>query len=258
MEEPSSEPSSEASSEPLLERPDEIADEPRRSDAITCSINGDRVVVSRRGRVFRRLLTDPSDPVFADLPRADLDDGRPLRRTAFDVWAGSVRAAVASGREFETTYRAPRPLATGLAIGGAAFLVALCSALLLTWALRPDPAVDVRPTLPESFGLLLSVAAVVGIIVLASAAMVRAWRCRRGSYVELGPRGVRTRKGGRAEPLSAIAAADWHGLVRCTRIRFTDGRPDLWVPAETGALRRLDLLLAGADERLGAALRERL
>lgn len=240
------------------ERQDADRAEARASGEFACSIEGDRVVVSRRGRVFRRLLTDPSDPVFAELPRRDLDDGRPLRRAAFDVWAGAVRAAIASGREFESSYRAPRPLATGLAIAGAAFLVALCSALLLTWAMRPDPAVDVRPTLPESFGLLLSVTAVVGIIVMAAAAMSRAWRCRRGSYVEIGPHGLRTRQGGRPEPLAAVAAADWHALVRCTRIVFADGRPDLWVPAETGALRRLDLLLAGADERLGAALRARL
>jgi hypothetical protein len=56
-------------------------------------------------------------------------------------------------------------------------------------------------------------------------------------------------------PLAGVAAADWHALVRCTRIEFMDGRADLWVPAETGATRRLDLMLAALDDRLAAAVR---
>ena len=115
-----------------------------------------------------------------------------------------------------------------------------------------------QPTTTESFGLLVAVLAVIAIIVLAVAALVRAWRCRRGSYAHVGPYGLRTSKGARSTPLDGVAAADWHALVRCTRIEFMDGRPDLWVPAEGGATRRLDLLLAALDDRLGAAVRAAL
>lgn len=218
----------------------------------------DRVVAERDGFVREIRLDDPADPAFGRLPRADLDDGRALRRAAFDAWTSNVRAAVAAGREFETTYRSPRPFATALAIGGASMISLLCATLLWTWAFRPLGPVVVQPTTGESFVLLVSVLVVVSIIVLAVAALVRAWRCRRGSYAHVGPYGLRTSQGGRPVPLAGVAAADWHALVRCTRIEFMDGRPDLWIPAETGATRRLDLLLAALDDRLAAAVRATL
>ena len=216
------------------------------------------VRIERNGAVREVPLDDPADPVFLSLPTADLGDGRSLRRAAFDAWADHLRAAVAAGRDFETTYRAPRPFATALAIGGATFVAGLGTALLSSWALRPVPAVDVRPGVAESFAIVFAVAVVVSIIVLAVAALLRAWRCRRGSYLHLSAYGLRTSQGGRAEPLSNVAAADWHALVRCTRVVFANGRADLWLPAEPGALRRMDLICAALDDRLGEVLRQRL
>jgi hypothetical protein len=218
----------------------------------------DRVVVEKSGDVREIRLDDPADPAFLRLPRVDLDDGRALRRAAFDAWTANVRAAVLGGREFETSYRAPRPIATALAIGGASGVSLLCAALLWSWAFRPEGPVVVQPTMGESFVLLVSVVVVVSIIVLALAALVRAWRCRRGSYARLGAYGLRTSQGGRPVPLNAIAAVDWHAPVRCTRIEFMDGRPDLWVPAETGATKRLDLLVSAMDDRLAATARAAL
>jgi len=222
------------------------------------SLHADRVVAVRDGVVRETRLDDPADPAFLRLPRADLDDGRALGRAAFDAWAANVRAAVAAGREFETVYRAPRPLATALAMMGASLISTLCTTLLWTWAFRPEGPVVVQPTMGESFVLLVSVLVVTSVIVLAVAALVRAWRCRRGSYAHVGPYGLRTSPGGRPVPLAGVAAADWHALVRCTRIEFMDGRADLWVPAETGATKRLDLLLAALDDRLAAAVRAAL
>jgi hypothetical protein len=218
----------------------------------------DRVRVETDGRVRDEPLDDPGVPAFLHLPAADLGDGRSLRRAAFDAWQANVRAAVANGRDFETNYRAPRPFVTALTILGAACVSGLCALLLVTWAVRPDGRVVVNPTTSESAAIVLAVLTVVAIIVVTVAALVRAWRCRRGSYVHLGVHGMRTAQGGRAGPLSGVAAAAWHPLVRCTRIEFMDGRADLWVPAESGALRRVDLLLAALDDRLGAALRAAL
>jgi hypothetical protein len=214
--------------------------------------------VEKDGRVREAPLDDPAAPAFLALPAADLGDGRSLRRAAFDTWQAHVRAAVANGRDFETSYRAPRPLVTALTIVGSASVSGLCTLLLVTWALRPDGRVVVNPTTSESAAILLAVLTVVAIIVVTVAALVRAWRCRRGSYVHLGAHGLRTSQGGRSGPLANVAAAAWHPLVRCTRIEFMDGRADLWVPAEPGALRRVDLVLAALDDRLGAALRSAL
>lgn len=219
------------------------------------AIEEDHVVLVRRGREERLALTDPTDPVFLRLPRVDLPDGTPLRRAAFDAWAHSLRARVAAGVAYESLYRAPRPFVTGLAMLGAGTVCTLCSALLWTWALRPRAAVTVEPGLAESLGWVVAVGLVVGVVVLAFAAFLRAWLTRRGSYVQVGVNGLRTRHRGTAEPLGAIAAATWHPFVRCTRIEFADGRPVLWVPAESGVLRRLDLLLAALDDRLGSVIR---
>ena len=222
------------------------------------TLSADRVRVEKDGRVREEPLDDPGVFAFLALPAADLGDGRALRRAAFDAWQGHVRAAVANGRDFETDYRSPRPYATALTILGAAFVSGLCALLLVTWAARPDARVVVNPTMFESAAIVVSVLTVVAIIVLTVAALVRAWRCRRGSYVHLGAHGLRTSQGGRSGPLANVAAASWHPLLRCTRIEFMDGRADLWVPAESGALRRVDLLLAALDDRLGAALRAML
>jgi hypothetical protein len=227
-------------------------------DGTRLTLLPDRVVAERRGVFSEIRLDDPADPAFLRLPRVDLDDGRGLRRAAFDAWTANVRAVVASGREFETSYRAPRPLVTALTILGASIVTALCAALLATWAGRREGPVVVQPTTAESFALLVAVVVVISIMVLATAAAVRAWRCRRGSYAHVGPYGLRTSKGARPVPLDGVAAADWHSLVRCTRIEFMDGRPDQWTPAEGGATRRLDLLLAAMDDRLGAAVRAAL
>lgn len=226
--------------------------------ATTYALLVDRVRVERDGRVRDVPLDDPADPAFLRLPAVDLDDGRALRRAAFDVWAARVRAAVLSGREFETTFRAPRPLVTALAIGGASFVSALCVALLGTWSFRPVPAVRVEPTTAESGAIVVSVAVVICVIAASLAALVRAWRCRRGSYAHFSSRGVRTRPGSPAQPFDVVAAADWSPWIRCTRIEFMDGRPDAWIPAESGATRRVDLLLAALDDRLAAALRARI
>jgi hypothetical protein len=86
------------------------------------ALHADRVAVEQGGGVRDVRLDDPADPAFLLLPRVDLDDGRALRRAAFDAWTGSVRAAVAAGREFETGYRPPRPVATALAIAGASVI----------------------------------------------------------------------------------------------------------------------------------------
>jgi hypothetical protein len=222
------------------------------------SLYADRVRTEHGSRVHEDPLADPATPGFLRLPRLTLDDGRPLRRAAFDTWTANVRASVAGGREFEATYRSPRPINTALAMGGGGAIAAFCTTLLLAWAFRPVPAVEVRPSTAESAVLLLSVAVIVGIIVVSAAAAVRAWRCRRGSYVEITARGIRATRGGRHEPFDVVAAAEHHGLLRCTRIEFMDGRADLWVPDEPGPLRRLDLLLAAMDERLGVAVRSRL
>lgn len=213
------------------------------------------VRVEHGSHVHEIPLDDPARPGFLRLPSIDLDDGRPLRRAAFDVWAAHVRAALAVGREFETTYRPPKPLATALTMTGAGVMSILCVLLLWTWAFRPDPAVDVRPTTLGSVAILVSVAAILAIVFLCTAAFVRAWRCRSGSYAALGSRGLRTVSGGRSEPFADLAAAQYHPWLRCTRVVFGYSRPDLWIPVEPGALRRLDLLLAAVDERLGAALR---
>jgi hypothetical protein len=218
----------------------------------------DRVLVERGGRVRETPLDDPGEPAFLRLPSVDLDDGRSLRRAAFDVWAAHVRAAAAHGREFETAFRPPRPLVTALAIGGAGFVCALCATLLGSWTLRPTPAVRVEPTTAESFAIVFSVAVVLGVIAASLGALVRAWRCRRGSYAHVSSRGLRPRQGAVAQPFDAVAAADWHPWVRCTRVEFMDGRADAWIPAESGPLRRLDLLLAALDDRLGASLRAKL
>jgi len=219
------------------------------------ALDQEDVVLARRGREVRRRLTDPADPVFLRLPRIDLADGTPLRRAAFETWARAVRAAVESGVSYETVYRARRPLVTGLTILGAGAVCAVCSLLLFKWATRPSAAVTIEPGLSESLGWLIAVALVVSAIVLAFAALLRAWHCRQGGQVRVGAAGLRTRHGGEAEPFGAVASVSWHPYVRCTRIAFADGRPDLWVPAETGALRRLDLLLAALDDRLGASVR---
>jgi hypothetical protein len=223
-----------------------------------CTLLPGGVRVEKDGRVRELPLDDPADPAFLRLPAADLGDGRSLRRAAFDVWCGHIRAAVANGRDFETKYRASRPETTALTIVGSACVAGLCTLLLFTWAIRPDGRVVVNPTTSESAAILLAVLTVIAIIVVTMAALVRAWRCRRGSYVHLGAHGLRTSQGGRSGPFANVAAATWHPLVRCTRIEFMDGRADLWVPAESGALRRVDLLLAALDDRLGAALRATL
>ncbi len=222
------------------------------------ALHADRVVREQAGRVDAVPLDDPADPAFLALPRVDLDDGRGLRRAAFDAWAAHVRADVAHGREFETTFRAARPIVTALAIGGASLVSAACALMLWTWALRPERPIVVEPTLAESLMTLLAVAITVGVVSMSVAALVRAWRCRRGSYVHVGPYGLRLAKGARSSPIDVVAAVDWHAFVRCTRIEFMDGRPDLWVPAEKGAARRLDLLVAALDERLAAAARAAL
>lgn len=219
------------------------------------AFDGDHLVILRRGREVRRSLTDPADPLFLRLPRIDLPDGTPLRRAAFEAWARAMRTAAEGGVSYETVYRAARPFVTGLTILGAGAVCAVCSLLLHTWAFRPRGLVTVEPGPTEAFGWLVAVALVVGVIAMSFAALLRAWRCRRGSYVHVGAQGLRTRHRGPAEPFDAVAAVSWHPFVRCTRIEFRDGRPVLWVPAETGALRRLDLLLAALDDRLGATVR---
>lgn len=219
------------------------------------ALHEDHVVVVRNGREARHVLTDPGDPLFLRLPRIDLPDGTPLRRAAFATWARAVSATVAGGVSYESVYRARRPLVTALTILGAATICAVCSILLWTWAFRPTSGVTIEPTTAEAVGWLISVALVVSVVVLAFAALLRAWSCRRGSYVHVGASGIRTRHGGPFEPLSVVASASWHPFVRGTRIDFADGRPPLWVPADGGAMRRLDLLLAALDERLAAAVR---
>ena len=218
------------------------------------ALHEDHVVVVHRGREVRYLLTDPGDPLFLRLPRVDLEDGTPLRRAAFATWARAVRATVEGGVSYESVYRARRPLVTGLAILGAAAICTLCSVLLWKWAFRPRAPVTVEPGMADSLGWVIAVGIVVGVVVLTFASMLRSWRCRRGSYVHVAASGIRTAHGGPFEPLASIAAASWHPFVRCTRIAFADGRPALWVPAETGVMRRLDLLLAALDDRLGAAV----
>jgi hypothetical protein len=219
------------------------------------ALHEDHLVVVRKGRESRYVLTDPGDPLFLRLPRIDLADGTPLRRAAFATWARAVKATVAGGVAYESVYRARRPLVTWLTMLGAATICAVCSILLFTWAFRPKAGVTIEPTAAEAAGWLIAVALVVSVVVLAFAALLRAWHCRRGSYVHVGASGIRTRHGGPAEPLSAVAGVSWHPFVRCTRIQFADRRPALWVPADGGVMRRPDLLLAALDDRLGAAVR---
>jgi hypothetical protein len=222
-------------------------------EAADRSIDGDHLVEDRDGSIVRRFLGDPADPAFLRIPGGSSD----LRRAAFAVWARHVREAVAAGRTFETTYRAPRPVVTTLTMVGAASVTALCALILWSWIDRPQPAVEVRATTGQAFMIVVAVAVVVGMMVLASAALVRAWRCRGGGSVEIGPLGLRITKG-RSETFGVVVHAEHHGLLRCTRIAFVDGRADLWIPDEPGPLRRLDLLLAAMDDRLGSALAARL
>jgi hypothetical protein len=196
--------------------------------------------------------------VFLGLPPLDLDDGRSLRRAAFDVWSASVRESAAHGGVFETTFRASRPLVTGLTMLGASVVASSSFLVLWRWSTPARGPVTVEPSTVESVGIVLAVSTIFALVTLSAAAFARAWLCRGGSYVKLSTAGVTVRKDGRPEPCGVLSGATFHPLVRCTRLDFADGRPSLWVPAEHGALRRVDLLAAALDDRLGAALRKGL
>ena len=203
----------------------------------------DRVVITSPRGVTEVPLTDPADPAFLRLPGLDLDDGRPLRRMAFERWAAAVRDA-ASGRGFESTFRASTPIVTALAITGAALVAVAATLLALSGTRAPRRGVTIEPSTIESAGIVLAVALAVWLVFQSLVAIARAWLLRGGSHVRLDVRGIRTGHGQPTEPFDAISGASFHPLLRCTRIDFADGRRPLWVPSENGPLRRPDLVIA--------------
>jgi hypothetical protein len=205
----------------------------------------DRVRVETvAGRTRDVPLGDVSRPGFLALPRIDLDDGRSLRRAAFETWAWHVREVVADDAVFETPLRHPDPANAVLAIGGGVLVAAVGVLILFGMLAAEDTNRVVEPSLVE---VLLRGAVVValGWIVFKSAtAARRAWLCRGGSFVHVDRRGIRTRKGQRIRPFDVVTAVRYDRMLRCTRLEFLTDEPPLWVPASSGPLSRLDLFLA--------------
>ena len=173
----------------------------------------------------------------------NLDDGRPLRGAAFETWAEHVHDAMLRAGAFETRFRPAQPVATFLGMFGGGVVVAAILWALTTWASARPSGVHVEPSVTESLGIVVAVGILLWVLFATSTAMVKAWLCRAGSFVHLDRRGIRWIKGTPVQPFDVVAAAHYQPWLRATRIGFADGG-HLWVPAERGPLRRLDLILA--------------
>lgn len=187
-------------------------------------------------------LDDPADVRFANLPHADLEDGRLVRRAAFDAWAANLRARLAAGAAWETTWRQRKPYHTAFAILGGTLLGGGILFALARWA-SSDPQVRHAPGMAEGVVLLAGVALLLWMALGSLSSAARYWLTRRGSYVRIDARGVVLARGAAPVAPSEIAAAAWHPWVRATEVRLRDGRR-LWLPREPGPLVRLDLVLA--------------
>jgi hypothetical protein len=197
----------------------------------------------RTGRRERRIrLDDPAHPGFLDVPAVGLDDGRSLRDVAFGVWAANVRARIAAGARWETTYLARRPYHTAFAMVGAALIGGGSLWSFARWA-SSDPQVSRRPGLAGSLALLGACALLLWIAYATLSSAARYWLCRRGSYLRIDASGVSVAKGTAAVPPSDVTAAVHHPWLRVTELRLRDGRR-VWIPREKGPLVRPDLVLA--------------
>jgi hypothetical protein len=200
------------------------------------------LVRTLQGATRRVHLDDPGDTAFAALPRIDLSDGRPLRRAAFEQWSAQLRAQLAGGATWETTYRPRKPYHTGFGMLGGVVVGGSCLAAVLTWA-SSDPQVRREPGLVDGVVLLAGVGVLLWIALAALSSAVRLWLTRRGSFVRVTARGVTVgREHGPRAP-SGIAWATHHPFLRATALRLRDGGT-VWVPRDEGPLRRLDLVLA--------------
>lgn len=189
-------------------------------------------------------LDDPARPAFERLPRADLDDGRPLRRAAFEVWARHVRREMDVRGAYETRFRPAQPAAVAASLAGGGLLATAIGWVLLGWTLAEAPRGSrVEPGMWESaaivLGLLLAIAALAQVLLT----MARTWLCRGGSFVHLDRRGIRWLKGTPVQPFDVVRAARHHPWLRCASLDLVTGER-LWIPAERGPLVRLDLVLA--------------
>ncbi len=221
-----------------------------------------------RGRLFRLLgshvervgergarrriypLDDPALPAFLDLPRLDLDDGRPLRRTAFEHWADVLRRDLEAGLVLETRYRPPEMVPAFLTLVGGGLVALACVLLVAAYAAGAGPRSGVQPTALDTLFAALGLGLLVYLFTHSVVAMRRAWHCRDGSFVHVDRRGIRTRKGQTVRPFTDVRTARYHRLLQCTRLEMEGDERVLFVPAEHGAMRRLDLLLAGLSPDL--------
>lgn len=205
-------------------------------------LTADAVVLSHRGATRALPLDDPADVRWAALPRAELDDGRTLATAAFETWAAHVRARVAAGASWETTYRPRRPYHTAFAMMGGLGLGGGILVALANWA-SSDPQVRHAPGIAEGVVLLAGLALLLWMAAGSLTSAARYWLTRRGSYVRVDSRGVVLAKGAAPVPFDEVRGAGWRPLIRATEIRLRDGRR-AWVPREPGPLVRLDLVLA--------------
>lgn len=206
------------------------------------AIEVDRVVRGGRTVVDYLPLDEPGDVRFLALPAQDLEDGRPLRRAAFEIWAAHVRARLAAGATWETAYRARQPYHTLFGMLGG-LLVGLSSLYaVLAWA-SSDPKVTHRPGLVESVVLAAGIGVLLWIAFATLSSAARLFLSRGGSFVRIDRRGLMFAKNDLGRPPSDVVGAAYRPWLRATEVRTRDG-VTLWVPRERGPLVRLDLILA--------------
>jgi len=213
-------------------------------------------VTAPSGRARWIALDDPSAPRFVGLPNLDLPDGRRLRDTAFLVWAAHVRALLAAGRSFETTYRARRPFHTAFGIAGGLLLGGGTLTMVARFVNAPR-RVWIEPGFAEWVLLLGALAFLLWVANEALSAAARLWLCRRGSYVRVGADGIVVVRGGSARSFASVEDAIDHPWVRAVELRLAGGK-SLWVPRESGPLVRPDLVLAALDDGVRERVLRRL
>ncbi len=191
-------------------------------------------------------LDDPRDPAFLRLPRLDMTDGRALRLTAFLVWSAHIRAHLASGTVFETTYRTRRPYHTAFGIAGG-LLVGGGMAWVLNGAINVPRDNWREPSLIEWLFVLAGLAIAVYFMLAAFSAVARMWLSRNGSYLRVSAQGVSFTPNAPPAPFASVRDALWRPFAKVTEIETTDGRRVV-VPREWGPLVRPDLILAALDD----------
>ncbi|MCE9634639.1 MAG: hypothetical protein K8T90_02950 [Planctomycetes bacterium] len=219
---------------------------------LTAHDRGAEITLTQRGatitgrRATRTVpLDDPARPGFLELPHVDLDDGRPLRSVATDIWKANLRMRLAAGEVWETTYFPRKPIHTALAIVGAALVGGGALWSLLRWA-SSDPQIRHQLGLVDGAVLLAAIGLLLWVAYATLSSAARYWVCRHGSYLKVDATGVTISKGARSRAFTDVESVVHHPWLRATEIRLRGGKR-LWVPREAGPLVRPDLVLASLN-----------